>query len=288
MSLRNVIAELSSYYEKSMDTELPPLIPFEKKLRVSGFPYCGLKHAYETLDEEKPNLDGAMKAFYCDVGTAAHLIFQRWLGSHGQIYGDWKCRNPKCGAWRRLSSKSVCRKCGSEMSYEELTVYYRTNVSGHVDGLFLSKNGKFYVIDYKTSSTRAIYQQKKEPTFPYAKNRVQIESYCALLEERFDVEISGWMLLYIARDNPKVFKIVGDEVSAEHKHRTLQKIRRYDRHYTLVKNGLTHETLDTLIKYKTCKTREFCSEYMSSCPLAPICFTDGLSRYMHRLLDDLS
>lgn len=288
MSARDVVDELGAYYKKSLDTKLKPLVPFEKKLRVSGFPYCGLKHAYETLDEVKAEEGDAMQAFYCGVGTAAHLVFQRWLGARGRIYGDWKCRNPKCGFVKPLSRKNVCPKCGSEMLYEELTVRYGKHVSGHVDGVFRASDGKIYVIDYKTSSTKVIYGQAKNPTFPYAKNKAQIESYCVLIEEVFNIRIEGWLLLYIARDNPKVFKIVGDDLSEKRKQKLLGYIKRFDKHYDLVNGGLTHAKLDRLIAQKTGKTREFCSEYISSCPLIPVCFSGNIENYMHRTLDDFT
>lgn len=286
------VRELEKYYKESMATPLPDLVPFEKKLRVSGFPYCALKHSHEVLTHHEPEDGDSSKSFYCDVGTAAHLIFQRWMGCAGRIYGDWLCSNKKCKHIVHFSNKNVCPKCKSEMLYEEFTVKYGKHLSGHLDGVFKSRDGKYWVIDYKTSSVRVIYSQKKFPTFPYAKNRAQIQSYCALIEKVHNIEIAGWMLLYIARDDPKVFKIVGDELNTKQKRSILKKIDLYDEQYGIVldlPNSQDFSDIEFLIDTKACKTQEYYYNHMKAftpCPLEAVCFTPHLDEFMEDTFSD--
>lgn len=70
----NIVKELGSYYTESMKRDLLDLVHREDKLRVSGFPYCGLKAAYEKMAVDKDPNTQAGKEFYTSVGTAAHLV----------------------------------------------------------------------------------------------------------------------------------------------------------------------------------------------------------------------
>lgn len=268
---------------------MPDIVPFQKKLRVSGFPYCGLKHMYEVLIGKEDEETDATKSFYCDVGTAAHLVFQRWLGTNGSIYGDWKCRDETCPVskpenWVRFSNNHTCPKCGKEMEYEEFTVGYGKHCSGHIDGVWRSKDGSYWVIDYKTSSVRNIQSQRYKPTFPYEKNRVQIMSYCALIEKIHNIKISGWMLLYIARDDPFTYKVVGDEITPREKKSILKSIGKWDDQYGVVKTIEAHkgsvQEVKWLIETKICKDYDFYERFMKGfkgCPLESVCFTKKLN-----------
>lgn len=273
------IKEFAAYFTSSMKRQLPDLIPRIHRLRVSGFPYCGLRDAYNKItDHVEPDGD-AMKDFYCSVGTTAHETFQRFLGSAGQIYGDWKCRNTSCQHVVKFSCKNVCPKCDSEMEYVEFTVYLFTHVSGHTDGLFLDKAGSWFVIDYKTSSVRVIESQKANPTFPYASNKAQIESYVVMLEELLGITIEGWMLIYIARDRPSLCKVVGALVSDTEKQEIYETIYKYDRQYDTVINLLTIKQLHYLERNKLCRDREHYINDVKgfkACPLEAVCFTKQL------------
>lgn len=103
---------------------------------------------------------------------------------------------------------------------------------------------------------------------------------CALVEQTHDIEIAGWALLYIARDDPlKTFEIVGDEVTAKQKAKILKKIRSYDRQWDVVQSASSASDIDYLIANKTCKTVEFYNEFMrgfNGCPLESVCFTKQL------------
>jgi len=291
MTIKIPIKELTTYYLESMAHPLEDLIPFEKKLRVSGFPFCGLQMAYKKLSRHVPPIDNAMKSYYCGVGTVAHEVFQRWLGSRGSIYGDWTCTNPKCKVTLvECSNKNKCPKCKIEMRYEEFTVRAFKHVTGHLDGIFRDRYGRYWVIDYKTSSVKALESQKLLPTLPYKKNVVQVETYSALIEREYNIEISGWMLLYIARDDPRQVKVYGGTTTKEQKAKTIQTIKIYDKQYDIVLNLSDIEHIDYLIKTKPCKTHDYYLENFQGfegCPVAPVCFSKSVLReLMQSLLEE--
>lgn len=273
------VSEFSTYYDQAMKKGLPELQPHPRRLRVSGLPYCGLKDAYlKMTNHVEPDSDAGM-SYYCGVGTAAHEVFQRWLGTHGRIYGDWKCRNRKCRHVEHFSRKHRCPKCGHEMKYEEFTVKAFKHLSGHTDGLFRSKDRRFWLIDYKTCSVRIIETQHKHGMLPYRKNVHQISAYVPLLERKLRIEIAGWMLIYIARDNPWCFTVLGETMSDAEKDATWQKLRRYDRQFDVVGNLETFEQVQWLAKHKLCKSHEHYIDEIKGhqgCPLAPVCFSRQL------------
>lgn len=273
------IKEFSSYFTESMQQQLPDLEPRAQRLRVSGFPFCGLRTAYLKMIQHVEPDDASYKDFYTSVGTVAHSVFQRWAGANGSIYGDWECRNKECGHKVHFSCKNICPKCGQEMMYEEFTVKAFDNTSGHLDGVWRArlqkKRKSFWVIDYKTSSVRAIEGQKTERTFPYSKNVAQIEAYVPMIEQEINIEVDGWLLIYIARDNPRLFKVVGHRMTDDEKQRVMVKVQLYDKQYGVVQRLKRQKQLDYLVRTKFCKNHEHYVVDMKGfnpCKLAPVCF----------------
>ena len=281
--------EFAAYFKAAMAQPLPDLVKREHRLRVSSFPYCGLKHAFEKMSNITETEGSFDSTYYTSVGTVAHTAFQRWLGAYGQIYGDWKCLNPKCGHTVRFSNLHKCPKCKSEMQYEEFTVVLFKHVSGHTDGLFKDRQGRWWVIDYKTSSMRVLANQKFERTLPYSKNVAQIQAYVVMLEETFGIKIEGWMLIYIARDKPTEFKVCGETMSDADKDDTYKTIYRYDRQYDRVLKLKSQKQLDYLVRNKLCRNRE---HYLAdvkgfkACPLEAVCFGKQLQPLLKLVLEE--
>lgn len=274
-----------------MRKELADLIDRQDKLRVSGFPFCGLKKAYEKMIF-KPTSEpsDAGREFYTTVGTAAHLVFQRWLGQAGKIWGNWKCYNKQCGHTIEFSRKRKCPKCKSEMEYEEFEVKAFRHLSGHIDGVFEASDGTFWVIDYKTSSVKNIYKHRKErDLFPYAKNKAQIMTYCALLEQKYKIKIKGWCLMYVARDDPFMVEVCSGVTDEKAKKSIIRKCKVYDEQYDVILNLRTADHIRYLIETKPCKSREFYNEHFKGfhgCPLEAVCFTRSLEKFAVSTLKD--
>lgn len=288
-ALTETLAEFKEYFNSSLGEEYPDTYKGEDRLRVSGFPYCGLRHLYRRLaaqDNVKVNFGSK---YYTGVGTVTHEALQSWMGYKGRIFGAWKCTTPRCRGARSFSNNSNCPKCGAVMAYEELTVKYKSHVSGHLDGVYRDRKGRYFVIDYKTSSIRVILSNRKTNMLPYKGNVAQIKAYCALVEDQFDIKISGWILVYIARDSPQRFNLpVGGYITEAEKKSILKEITTYDRHYPLVMNMERLSEALVLIQEKPCKCKQdYIDKFKSydDCPLSVgnVCFNEVELRKKLRL-----
>lgn len=277
--------EFAKYFKASMATKLPDLVVRQPRLRVSGFPFCGLRAAWQKMTNYVEPDGDSHKDFYTSVGTSAHEVFQRSLGVRGRIFGDWKCRDEKCHGKRKFSLDSSCPKCGKEMEYVEFEVTAFKHVSGHTDGLYLDTQKRNWLIDYKTSSMRVLNYQKSNPTLPYRKNVQQIESYVPMLERKLDIEIAGWLLGYVPRDDPKTICVKGKAMTQKKKDATWQRIKLYDDQYEEVLN------LGSLRQLRFLRDTKFCRNYdhylrdmkgFKACPLEGVCFTNGLGRVLRQ------
>ncbi len=259
------------------------------EIHPSSFPLCGLRMWYEQQvrplpdDMEQVVIDEEFGGdYYCNVGTLFHSIIQKWLGRGKKIVGNWKCHHVvngiKCTGKRGFSTNPECPKCGTEMRYYELGVHFGKYTVGHTDGVFLFK-GKYYVIDYKTSSTEKIVEHERtKKVFPYLSNLAQIKSYCFYLEQQYPgLEISGYMLIYISRDSPTKYRsVVGSLISKAEKAKIGKTCETIDRHFDIVLNAKTLKDILPLVREKPCKNKEEYMKtmynYFAQCPLASVCF----------------
>jgi len=271
--LNSIEHEFKYSYLENFEKIVPDQLEREDKLRVSGFPYCGLQHLYKRLIKHK-NPQTYLSKYYTDVGTATHTVLQANLGHTRRMYGMWKCHTPKCKGINKISKSNVCPRCKKVMEYVELEVKAFNHLSGHLDGLYKDRQGKYWVIDYKTCSSAIINDGRK---LPYKKNVAQISGYCALLELELDIKIEGWILVYVSRDNPRIVLPISRVTTKKFKSNTLNTIRTYDKHYGIVMNAKRFEDVEVLIKEKPCKTEKFYKEVycdaFSKCPLAEVCFS---------------
>lgn len=287
--IKSVLQEFDQHYKESVQAEHQDLVVREDKLRVSSFPYCGLRHFYRRLTPVTPMINfGA--AFYTGVGTITHEAVQRWLGHSKRMLGNWKCSDKKCKGKREFSFRNVCPKCGSEMYYEEFEVNALTHISGHLDGIYKARNGKYYLIDYKTSSVRVISTNWKTKMLPYKYNVFQITAYAALIEQEYDIEISGWILYYLSRDSPLyTSKSTGGLITAAEKKAYLTRMKVWADHYEHVMVRIKDfKDVRLLVEEKPCQNmRNYEDTYKAYdiCPLAKggVCFERSLLRA--KLLD---
>lgn len=252
-----------------------------KELHPSSFPYCAYRHAYEALTREDDPLIQSDFGFdyFTGAGTHFHNVIQDYLGYGGQILGNYKC--VACSHVHELTVvPKRCTKCKSRLfQYQEVGGRWGRYVHWHKDGLFRDSKGRYWIIDYKTTSTSAIWEHKKSGVkFPYLKNRVQIESYIPLAEDAYGVKVAGWMLIYCARDFPHYsFTPVAKTVSQERKDEIRARLTKDDRLFGVVL-GLQEnpEHIGRIRKGKLCEDREFYKanvyDRYDPCPLAGVCF----------------
>jgi len=313
--VQDVITEFKKHLKQASSVTLPE--PFDVKrnneLHPSSFPYCGLRHLYEELkwgEPESRSIDLPGR-YYTTFGTLIHEIFQDHLGKvqvlaeqqeldvdldvKGHIVGDWHC--PSCDILVAECSPypGLCTKCRNDTFYKELGIKWGNYIVGHVDGLYLLRdshcNEAYYVIDYKTTSTFAVNEHKRKgKKFPYLANKKQIESYCALLRDQHGLDIKGWMLVYLARDNPFINNvIVGEEITPEKHQTSLKRLKKYDNHFDLARSP-TKENVRTLVQQKPCKKESYywrhMHQFFNPCPLAEHqkCWAGDVEKNMLKLL----
>ena len=285
---KQVGADFRRYLEQAVEQEF-----LEEKtdpgrlfmLRPSGFPYCGLRRWLDLGAHEDitTGYQSFSMQYYTRVGTTVHDVFQANLGHLGSIVGDWHC--PVCKSTTEFKFYKKC-KCGARPQYNELEVKRKKILVGHVDGLFYHRRTKTYwVIDYKTTSSRAAWNhisgaKKGKPIFPYKGNVFQIEAYVPLLEEQYGITVSGYMLVYLPRDNPlnKTEVVCIKSMSTKDKELELTKLDRYIRIHRFMLKAQTVEHGMKLVANKLCSTlkeyKELYAGDYEQCPYHLKCFDD--------------
>lgn len=271
LSMEKTVSEV---YPLLLEDSISPTV-----LRASSLPVCCI---LQYLSLHKENLEGPKRNvsytsdFFTQLGSAVHLVVQRWMGQTGRILGNWYC--PKCSYKKRMSLyEGDCPKCGTELLYKELVVKYK-ELSGHVDGIVLLPDENMIVLDYKTTTSSKINNGVK----PYIAYEKQIKSYSHILKEEYGLPIVGSSLLYISRDNPYKyheypFNVEDMEVflnSQVRQHRIAKKVTKTQNYSVLMKN-------------KPCTSLSYYKKEMHSfeeCPMLNVCFnkkslSDTLKRF---------
>lgn len=149
-----------------------------------------MKWAASGLDFD---MDGWMH-YYVNVGHSVHHTMQRYLSLGGQFLADYQC--VVCKKWHRMSHTSIC--CKKPCDYHELTINYK-GIVGHIDGV-VKINGRYYIIDFKTTSVSGAKAKLKKPGAGYVR---QITAYAYLIWKQYKIRVAGVMLVFIPRDNPR-------------------------------------------------------------------------------------
>lgn len=137
---------------------------------------------------------------------------------------------------------------------------------------------------HNTTSNYAIKKHRDEGTeFPYSYNRFQIETYIPLIEETYGLKIDGWLLVYCARDNPRMpwnIEAVGDQIDDERRLQLKEALLSADKNFgiTLNVSKTPNKVFRIAHENKLCEDKEFYTEYVHSkynaCPLSKYCFKD--------------
>ncbi len=279
----SVRSRFSRYYEDACNEILAERKQDPRRvffLRPSSFPYCGVR---KVLDWPKAYAEGGLShmnssmLFYVTVGTAFHNVFQEVLGKHGKLLGNWVC--PKCSSVKRESFYSRCKKCDIPREYHELEVLFRKTLIGHLDGLFYDeKTETWWVIDYKSTSSRNVWKHRKYgDVFPYGTNKAQIRSYVPLIEKQLGKRISGYMLVYLPRDNPFDAQVVCvKHMGPKAKALELARLKSYVRAHRLALQVSDLNGFKELYEGKLCSSKQdYLDNYedqYNKCPHLEYCF----------------
>lgn len=266
-----ISTSFSECLTKTLDTKNKRPI----RLRASGLPKCSLHFLSQFLIDEFDK-EEAMMDYYCSVGTTVHTHVQKWMGTTGKVFGNWKCHN--CGHYVEKSVKHLCPKCKSVMEYVELEVEHDV-FSGHIDGLYKLPNGKFIVFDYKTSSTMIVSRKK---FIPIAKHLMQVAAYGAVLTLE-GYEIDSLSIFYITRDDPKQNAEYNIPYTKELHEHTIKFLKQQIQSFKAGRKAFKTKNFELAYKYKMCSSyHEYKSEYekffgLEPCELATICFNKSVA-----------
>ena len=164
-------------------------------LRCSQIPYCANSVLLNFGERGVFNATAAMSEYYFSVGHAVHHVMQTYLQESGQLIADYECR--ECGKKYPLSTQHEC--CGFPTHYEEVTINYK-EIVGHIDAIFKDRQGRVWIIDFKTSSTASAPAKGRKPSAGYS---MQVRAYAYLLKKQYGIDVHGVMLVFLPRDNPK-------------------------------------------------------------------------------------
>ena len=168
------------------------------ELRPSQLPFCALSFWTVNASQSTHRLMSMSMAYYTSVGTTVHEVLQRYLALTHRFVADWECKI--CGKKNKFSHENMC--CDELMEYHELTVRQERPhgvVSGHIDGVYRDKTGRYWIIDYKTTGLDSVMEKIKDPPIAY---RHQVRMYAYLLWLQYGIKVAGVMLVFIPRDKP--------------------------------------------------------------------------------------
>jgi hypothetical protein len=253
-------------------------------MRPSSLPFCGLRRFLNYAENGIATVEEMQveKLFYTKVGVQAHLVFQQSIGQGGRIIGNWRCRS--CRKRRILTTYHRCT-CGDVMLHEEIGLTYKS-WRGHLDGIYVAKNKGKWIIDYKTCSIKVIEKEHYTPSQTYVEQQT---SYVPLLEEKLGEDIEGWMLVFLARENPmKMLRVVSRRLRDTTKAKVRKRLNLYSKLNKRVWKISYAEQVEPLIQYKRCESlKQHDQVYMwNKCPYAGVCFNErALARKVISIVD---
>ena len=284
---------VSTLFAETLDLKAAELYDKPPILRPSGFPICSIKTMCNIAEYKKYGnvlQEGNLfSTFFTSVGTTVHEGVQDWVGKTGKVLADWQCVNIKCKKskcvdknckdtsckdhthiTKTLQVGNICKDCGSPMQYHELEVEFDI-ITGHVDLIMKIRKNAFWAGDFKTSSVKKL-EDIKAPSVGYL---YQISSYAYILKHEYGINIVGFSIFYIARDNPGIYKEFqyefDDEAEAKAKKIIDGEIRKYKAAEMAYKTGDIMHAVDV----KPCKNlTHFDRIYgeKSECRFKDVCF----------------
>ena len=290
----NIVREAIAHVEHNR-TGMKP------KPRPSSMPTCSLllwmeKFRGEALGYYYGTKELPME-YYTNVGNVLHEKAQYFVGHTGVSFGDWKCVNKRCKKGiaacetrtadgriikegkitRKDSTNNKCPKCDEPMLYVEKKVEYK-GIMGYVDGIWKipkSEGGGYWLVDYKTTSMRKI--EKGE--YPERAHINQLPFYAYVLSKKYKMDIKGFSLVYMPRDNPQAFYEYREEWTDKWKKVGKKIAKREARNLEVMNRGVEECDYEEAVACKACKSK---SDYFKTmhngfdeCPMLDVCFSEA-------------
>lgn len=292
------ITEIASHfgrvYAEAMEKSITVSHGRGPEFRPSSFPICPVLAYMQMKEAAKAGYYASTMStsggFFTSVGTAAHENIQYFMGETGRIFGDWKCKNPKCK--RHKLSKNVydedgnviregkltrtntvnnkCPSCKEPMEYIEKEINYN-GLKGHIDCIYKMPSGAYWIADYKTTTKNNLKSSK----LPKREHLMQLPTYCYVLEKKYGMEIEGFSLLYFSRDNPFEFKEHAEQWTSRWRKKVKELIADQKKIYTSAVQAFALGKPELAIKLKPCSCPDDYEKKMPAyepCPMEDVCF----------------
>lgn len=192
------VTDFMADYKKGSAIEIYSESDLERlvNLRCSQLPLCPTSLLLNYKRKGMVRSMDMFGGFYTSVGTAVHTVMQTYLPQTGNFLADYYCT--KCHRYYPMSHTFQC--CGVPTHYEEVLIDYK-GIVGHIDAIYRDRKGRYWIVDFKTTSLAQAPKKKTNPGEGYV---AQIESYAYLLYRQYGIRVSGVMLCFIPRDNPRI------------------------------------------------------------------------------------
>lgn len=179
-----------------------------EEIRASNFPLCPRAYVIyrRSPTNRRPHFEQKfVSETATHLGTALHLVLQKWFGIEGFMHGNWVC--VRCRVMEKNHTGTPrCKQCGREMLYHEyaITPSPQTPFSGHIDGILVDDMN--YLIDFKGSSVPAI-RDLKNARQPKESHYLQTNAYAHAVNldyQRFGLtaKIQKIIIIYVDRGQP--------------------------------------------------------------------------------------
>lgn len=196
-------------------------------VRPSGLPFCQWQAMLAELygADAPTDQDDFARDFYMAVGTAAHLVAQRWLGRAGYLFGPFECKHCKSVEVSQGFPEQCPSGCPDpQWIYREINLKdadpSNEFASAHADGLIRfdwMPERHYYLVDFKTCSLHTLPKAEYGLTSEWHQKYLhQTAIYAHLLSRADDMEIDGTAFVFIPRDDPKQLTAVIIDQSTTH------------------------------------------------------------------------
>ncbi len=225
-------------------------------LRCSQLPYCptsvilnyGLRGLHQPMD--------MAMAYYVSVGHAVHHVMQRYLSQTGKFLANYHCK--ECGKTHKLSHKIEC--CGFETQYDEIELSFK-GVKGHIDAVFKDRQGRYWIVDFKTCTLEGANSKSSTPPDGYM---AQVRSYAYLLRAQYKITVAGVMLVFLPRDNPWNPTVWEKQFTPRDFEKAKAMLIEERRKHRLTMKASTMQDLKELFKYRCTNSYcKYCSQPFS-------------------------
>lgn len=294
-------APLSKLVNEAMTSEV--VLPRGRgpEFRPSSFPSCPIINWMKLTRFKHLGNTEALHYFgmeyYTSVGTTVHEKIQYFMGFTGKMWGHWKCINPTCKEahkaadkldplgniiaegkpTRRCTTNNKCPECAEPMFYIEFTLKFR-GVKGHIDGIVKLDNGKWIVLDYKTTSMKKV----RKGLFPEKKHLHQLPFYTYVLEKKYGkkygMKIDHFSLIYIPRDNPRAFFEYKEKWTDNWRVRCAKRFDAECGKWEAIREDVAGDTFHNVVAHKPCACPADYRNKMygfGSCVMESVCFSSS-------------